>query len=134
MALDLSSLESPHSRRIVLRGALDGFEVEIKHRTMRERERFENKMISQGVLRKDGGGVNPGRMESLIRAFTEDVIIGWTVPERFRAHETKDVNPPYSAEEFAKILNASPASLDHIMEEIREEAAFFSQNGSGSTG
>src|SRR3989304_451727 len=133
MGLDFSSLEVPRSRTIVLRGALDGFEIEIKHRTMKERERFENKLVRDGILRKDGGGVNPGRMEGLIAAFTQDVIIGWTVPERFRSADSKETTPPYSPAEFCKILNASPASLDHILEEIREEAAFFSSNGSGLT-
>jgi hypothetical protein len=134
VALDLSTLEQQHSRWIVLRGALDGFEVEIKHRTMKERERFENKMVRDGVMKKEGGGVNPGRMDSLISAFAHEVIVGWKVPDRFRAVEAKDENPPYSADEFAKILNASPASLDHILEEIREEASFFCSNGNGSTG
>lgn len=132
MALDLSSLEAPRSRWVTLRGPLDGLEVEIKHRTMKERERFENKMVSLGILRKDGAGVNSGRMEALVRAFTEDVIIGWKVPEKFWLPDKP--NPGYDREDMAKLLNASPASLDHILEEIRDEAAFFSQNGNGATG
>ena len=132
--LDLTTLEQERSRWIRLKGALDGFEVLIKHRSLRERERFENRMIREGIMKKDGTGVNPGRLLSLIEAWTEEVIIGWKVPERFRGPDTKEKNPPYQPSEMAKILNAAPSSLDHIFEEVKEEADFFSGNGSASTG
>jgi hypothetical protein len=131
MLLDLSTLEHGRSRWIELREALEGFRIEIKYRTMKERERFESKMHAAGIFTKDGT-VARGRISQLIAAFTEEVVIGWEVPERFRAADSKETNPPYSPAEFCKVLDAAPKSIDFIMEELAREADFFSKSGNGS--
>lgn len=136
MPLDLSGLEQPHFQTITLSGALDGFEVRLRHRTLAERERFRGKLISHGIMKQtpDGDRINQGRMSDFIKEMARDVIVGWTVPERFRNADAKDVNPEYSADEFAKVLNQSPESVDQISRAIQDENAFFSANGDGSTG
>ncbi len=131
MGLDLSSLETGRSRWIDLHDALEGFRIEIKYRTMKERERFDNQMVRDGIFAKDGS-INPGRMSSAVAAFAKQVIIGWEVPERFRSADTKDTNPPYSPDEFAKLLDAAPKSIEHIVEELKLEIEFFFQKGNGS--
>jgi hypothetical protein len=133
MDLDLSSLQQEHSRWVRLGGALEGVEVQLRHRTMREREQFERRMISTGIMKKDGG-VNQGRLSDFISAYTEHVIIGWRIPDRFLSEEAKGQIPTYQPEEMAKLLDASPASLDLIVTEVKDETAFFSQNGNGSPG
>jgi hypothetical protein len=134
MSLDLSSVEGTRTRMIRLRGALDGWGILIKHRTMKEREHFENRMIREGIMKKDGGGINQGRLSDFIYAFTEEVVVGWDVPERFRSGDTKDKNPPYDPKEMVKVFNHSPSSLEYLFDELKEEANFFSENRNGSTG
>ncbi len=129
--MDFSSLHEERRRWIKLTGALEGFEVEIRYRGMKERERFEAKMTADGVLRKEGG-VATGKFAQLVASYCKEGITDWKVPERFR--DDKDTNPPYVGAELAKILDASRESLDRITDAMTEEAAFFSQSESNGTG
>lgn len=131
MALDMGPLE-PHPRVVRLTGALDGFEIQIKHVGMRERDRWRKAMIREGIMNKDGTDTNPGRLSDFVRSHVETFVIGWTVPERFRSVDAKDVNPPFSAEQLATLLDASPDSFSELVRAATEEAAFFNGNGGGS--
>lgn len=136
MAIDLSILEQPMHQTVTLSGILAGFELQLRHRGVRERERFHDKLLRDGIMKKTqhGEDINAGRMSDFVAAFAEAVVVGWNVPERFRAADSKDTNPPYDAKELAKILDVSPDSVTQLFKAAVEETGFFSPNGNGSQG
>jgi len=134
MALDLSSLNEQRRNTIRLEGALEGFEIELRHRGLKERDRFRQKLLRDGIMKSGDKGdeLAQGRISDFIVAFATEVITGWTVPERFR--QDKEENPPYDPKELAKILDASPDSATKIFKASTDESAFFGSNGKESGG
>lgn len=131
--LDLSSLDGPRTRTIRLTGALDGFELELRHVGITEREKFRFRMMREGIFNKAGNDTNPGRTRDFMLAFIEQFVVGWTVPDRFRGADTKDENPPYKAAELVNVLDYSPASFKVLHESASEELDFFSSSSAGSS-
>jgi hypothetical protein len=127
MPLNLSSLEGPHLRTVDLPAPLEGFAVEIRHVTMTERERWRRKLIAKTILKKDGSEMNDGRLPDFVREWCELYAVGWHVPERFRADDTKDKNPPFDAAELSRVILAAPKDAWlALVDAAGEEADFFS--------
>jgi len=131
--LDLSSIKQEPRRWVRLSGALDGFEVEIRHCGMKDRSKFRHKMIRDGILNKTGEDSNPGREADFMQAYVDQFVTGWRVPERFRSADAKDANPEYNPKGMAEILDASPQSFKAIVEAVEAEADFFTVNGDGGS-
>jgi hypothetical protein len=130
--LDLSRIGEERRRWVPLKGSLAGIEVEIRHAGPEAQEKFRQKLVRIGVLRsKDGAiGINPGRESDWFKSYAEAYVTDWRGPIKLGEQD----NPPYTAEQMARVLATHSDALEVITAALSEEADFFSQNGNGSTG
>lgn len=127
-SFDISRLNAPPRW---VRVGLDDMEVELKHVGPRDQERWRQKMIASGILKKGTAGaeINRGREEQFFRAYAEEFIEGWR-----NLIVNGQENPDYSAEMMGHVLGQSTTAFNAILEALGDELHFFSRNGNASTG
>ena len=128
--LVLSKLGEEHSRWIPLSPAFPGVEIEIRHATPDDLERFRQNLIATGVCKKtEGLQWNPGRFPAFCQAMAEKFVTNWRGP--IRLTESDEATAPYTSEQMGLVLQSLSSAITAISEAISEEAAFFCTNGSG---
>ena len=128
MGFDLGRLDGDHQRWV--RVGLGDMEVLIRHVGPKDQERFRQKMIHEGIIKKqEGVEINSGRFEAFCSSFVRQYVMDW----RNVVIEGVE-NPPYAEATMASLTAQWNSVMASIGEALREEAAFFSPNGDGSPG
>jgi len=127
--MDLSSIRKERRRWVELSGLAAGVEVEIRHVSPKDHERFREKMIREGILKKgEGSQIAAGRFGDFCREFARAYVTAWRGDIKLGDQE----NAEYSPELMGTVFEASAAALTAVTEAARDEAAFFSESGSAS--
>ncbi len=125
--LDLEALDQEHTRWIAMGGALAGVDLEIRHVGPKQQEKFRQKMIRDGILKKADGGVEiaSGRQDDFFRAYAEHYVSNWR-------GQIKPEGAVYDPKIMGIVLGKYQIAFEQIGKALSEEADFFSQNGAAS--
>lgn len=127
-SFDVSKLQETNTRWV--RVGLDDMEVQIRRVTPEQFAAFQRRMVSHGIVKKGKDfEINPGRFMDYHKAWAREFVTGWK-----NLIVDGQENPPYDPDKMGFFMGQSVAIQSSLGEAMTEEQAFFSRNGSGSSG
>jgi hypothetical protein len=130
MPLDLDRLGEKKTKWFSLSGHLRGVELLILYAGPKEFELFQQKMVSEGIMKfKEGSPqINRGRTDDYFEAFAKRFILDWRGDIRFDSNAKEGETPEYTPQLGGAVLAAYRAAYDFLVDKIKDDAVFF-ENG-----